>query len=59
MKTNVNLFRVLFSYLAEDKTYLNNYEKDESFLIVDEDAPFGVYKVIDENGKVDFKKVDF
>tara|TARA_R110000823_G_scaffold315579_1_gene448321 strand:+ start:104259 stop:105722 length:1464 start_codon:yes stop_codon:yes gene_type:complete len=59
LKTNVNLFRVLFSYLAEDKTYLNNYEKDESFLIVDEDAPFGVYKVIDENGKVDFKKVDF
>ncbi|KXO01021.1 hypothetical protein LS48_00640 [Aequorivita aquimaris] len=59
LKTNVNLFRVLFSYLAEDKTYLNNFEKDESFLIVDEDAPFGVYKVIDENGKVDFKKVDF
>lgn len=59
LKTNINLFRVLFSYLAEDKTYLNNFEKDESFLIVDEDAPFGVYKVIGENGKFDFKKVTF
>jgi hypothetical protein len=59
LKTNVNLFRVLFSYLAENNTYLNHLENDGSFLIVNENAPFGVYKVIDENGNVDFKKVAF
>lgn len=59
LKTNVNLFRILFSYLSENDAYLNHLEKDESFLIVGEDTPFGVYKVIDENGKVDFKKVAF
>ncbi|SRX54944.1 hypothetical protein [Aequorivita sp. CIP111184] len=57
LKTNVNLFRILFSYLAENDIYLNSIEKDESFLIVGEDAPFGVYKVIDGNGKFVFKNL--
>ncbi len=59
LKTNVNLFRILFSYLAENDTYLNYLEKDKSFLIVGEDAPFGVYEVIDGNGAVVFNKVSF
>lgn len=59
LKTNVNLFRVLFSYLAENDAYLNHLENDDSFLIVTEDAPFGVYKVIDGNGNIVFKNISF
>ncbi|MCG2418361.1 hypothetical protein K8089_04945 [Aequorivita sp. F47161] len=57
LKTNVNLFRILFSYLSENETYLDQLENDESFLVVREDAPFGVYKVIDANGTFTFKRV--
>ncbi|MEH6763254.1 MAG: hypothetical protein V7655_02045 [Aequorivita antarctica] len=57
LKTNVNLFRVLFSYLAENDAYRNYLENDESFLIINEDAPFGVYKVIDGNGNIVFKNL--
>ncbi|HET8803811.1 MAG TPA: hypothetical protein VFM72_04480, partial [Aequorivita sp.] len=59
LKTNVNLFRILFSYLSENEAYLDHLEKDEGFLIVGEDAPFGVYKVIDCDGTVVFNKVAF
>ncbi|SDS02956.1 hypothetical protein SAMN04515667_1248 [Formosa sp. Hel1_31_208] len=54
LKSNVNLFRVLFSYLSENSTYLNNLEADYSYAIIDKGAPFGVYKVIDDNDKVTF-----
>jgi hypothetical protein len=57
LKTNVNLFRVLFSYLAEDTTYLKNLQADKSYLMIDNGAPFGVYEVIDENGNVVFNKL--
>jgi len=33
LKTNVNLFRILFSYLSEDKSLLNNLENDGSYNI--------------------------
>ncbi len=57
LKTNVNLFRVLISYLSQNETYLLPKEKDASFLIVEEDTPFGVYKVIEGNGGITFEKV--
>ena len=53
-KSNVNLFRVLFSYLGEDESYLDNLQDDRSYLIINEGAPFGVYQVIDNDGKVVF-----
>ena len=33
LKTNVNIFRILFSYLSEDKSLLNNLENDGSYNI--------------------------
>ncbi|MEM0517001.1 hypothetical protein [Aequorivita flava] len=59
LKTNVNLFRILFSYLAQEPTYRNQLEDDGSFLIVSQDVPFGVYEVIDGNGTFVFNKVSF
>ncbi|OMP30226.1 sulfatase-like hydrolase/transferase [Mangrovimonas sp. DI 80] len=54
LKTNVNLFRVLFSYLSENPKYLENLESDTSFVVLKEGAPFGVYQYIDEEGEVVF-----
>ncbi|MFD2824112.1 sulfatase-like hydrolase/transferase [Lacinutrix iliipiscaria] len=56
IKTSVNLFRTLFSYLSNDTSYLNHLEEDASYLAIRKKAPFGVYKAIDENGKVVFEK---
>nr|WP_321224845.1 sulfatase-like hydrolase/transferase [uncultured Psychroserpens sp.] len=56
LKSNVNLFRVLFSYLEDNKAYLNNLEVDKSYLMIYKGAPNGVYEVIDENNKVVFKE---
>ena len=46
----------MFSYLSEDVSYLDYLEKDISFTIIKEGAPYGVYEYIDENGKVVFNK---
>lgn len=56
LKTNVNLFRVLFSYLANDKGYLEALEVDKSYTVIKEGAPVGIYEVINENGEVVFNK---
>jgi len=56
LKSNVNLFRILFTYLSENQNYLNALEEDKSFSIIDRGAPFGVYEVIDDNDQVVFRK---
>ena len=56
LKTNVNLFRVLFTYLSGDESYLENLEEDKSYLKIHYGAPFGVYETIDENGNVVFDR---
>lgn len=56
LKTNVNVFRVLFSYLSNNTKYLDYLEKDESFnLRHDGYLSNSIYKLID-NGKVVYKK---
>ncbi len=57
LETPVNVFRILFSYLAENESYLNYLEENSSYIIIEENAPKGVYKCIDEDGKVTFEKV--
>jgi len=52
LKSNVNLFRVLFSCLAENTSYLNHLEKNESYNIRLGDTFDDVYKLIDENGNI-------
>lgn len=56
LKTSVNLFRILFSYLSENPFYLTNLQPDESYIIIDNDAPKGVYEYLDTDGNVVFKK---
>lgn len=56
LKTNINIFRVLFSYLSEDTSYLDRLEEDKSYTIIKYGAPFGVYEVINENNSVVFNK---
>ena len=55
-KSSVNVFRILFSYLSHNKSYLNKLEKDESYVIINEGAPKGIYKVIDHQGNIVFEK---
>lgn len=56
LKTPVNLFRVLFSYLSENEAYLGNLQEDKSFIQIESGAPFGVYEYINELGEVVFDK---
>lgn len=53
LKSNVNLFRVLFSVLSENKKYLNHLEDDSSFNLNYEN-PFynSVYRAFDDDGKM-------
>ncbi len=55
-KTGVNVFRILFSHLSEEEKYLENLQNEGSYTIIEEDAPKGVYKVIDDEGNVTFEK---
>jgi len=55
-KSAVNVFRILFSYLGEDESYLQNLQPNESFVILKDEKPEGVYKYIDDSGKITLKK---
>ena len=57
LKSNVNLFRILISYLSEDESYLDFLQPDKSFAVINVGAPFGVYEYINENGSVVFNKL--
>lgn len=57
-KTNVNTFRILFSYLGDRQEYLQYREPDVSYLIINKGAPKAVYSVIDSTGNITFKKKD-
>ncbi|MBE9489785.1 MAG: hypothetical protein IMY67_05780, partial [Bacteroidetes bacterium] len=55
-KTAVNVFRIVFSYLSEDESYLSNLQEDGSYVVINKEAPKGIYKYIDNNGKITFIK---
>ena len=55
LKTNVNVFRVLFSYLSDDKAYLEMMQENSSYRPIVEGAPFGIYRLINENGAIVFE----
>ncbi len=57
LKTPVNLFRVLFSYLSENETYLEHLQEDSSYLIIRHGAPFGVYEAINGQDELVFNRV--
>ena len=57
LKTNVNLFRILFTYLSGDESYLEKLQLDKSYLKIHDGATFGVYETINDNGTVVFKRL--
>lgn len=59
LKTSVNLFRILFSYLSENDTYLNNLQDDKSYITIESGATPGTYEYIDENDNIVFVKKSF
>ncbi len=56
LKTSVNIFRVLFSYLSEENKYLTNLSEDSSYIYITKKAPRGAYQYLDENGNMNFKR---
>ena len=56
IKTPVNLFRIIFSYLSEDERYLSHLQDDKSYIQIDKGAPIGVYEYIDKKGNILFNK---
>jgi hypothetical protein len=58
LNTSVNLFRVLFSFLSNNKSYLDNLQDDKSYIIIRDGAPTGVYEYINEEGETVFKKIE-
>jgi hypothetical protein len=55
-KTTVNVFRILFSYLSEDESYLSHLQEDGSYVVIKKEAPKGIYKYIDDEGGITFEK---
>lgn len=56
LKTSVNLFRVVFSFLSQDNSYLSNLQSNSSYVILRKGVSKGVYEYIDENGNIILKK---
>jgi hypothetical protein len=56
IKSAVNVFRVLISYLSETEVYLEHLQDNSSYIIINDGAPKGVYKYIDNEGKITFLK---
>lgn len=57
LKTSVNVFRILFSYLSRNTSYLDHLETDSSYGVITEGAPDGVYELINENDSLVFRMV--
>ena len=57
LKSAVNVFRVLFSYLSEEEKYLEHLESNESFIIHKKGSYQGVYKYMDDEGNLVFEKM--
>lgn len=56
LKTPVNLFRVIFSYLSEDKGLLKNLQPNTSYNYYDPSDFTKIYMAIDKNGSSNFLK---
>ncbi len=56
IKSTVNVFRILFSYLGEDPLLLDNIQEDGSFVPILHGARKGIYKVLDSDGTIVFEK---
>ena len=55
-KSAVNVFRILFSYLGENESYLSNLQDDGSYVVIKKEYPPGIYQYIDSEGEITLKK---
>jgi Sulfatase len=55
-QSSVNVFRILFAHLSGETKYLEKLQPDESYVIINEGAPKGIYKYIDDAGNIVFEK---
>lgn len=55
LKTGVNLFRTVFAFLAEDKSYLEHLQENSSYTELKK--PKGYYRYISGDDKVVFEKI--
>ncbi len=55
LKTSVNLFRILISYLSEKEAYLENLQPNTSYLLQKNKEFKGVYKCLSNKGTVVFE----
>ncbi len=56
LKTSVNVFRIVFSYLSGNQKYLQHLQEDSSYFVLKSGVEPGVYQFIDGQGKVILKK---
>jgi hypothetical protein len=56
LKTPVNLFRTLFTYLSDDETLLENLQEDTSHSLILNGFLSNVYEYIDAEGNIVFEK---
>lgn len=55
-KSAVNVFRILFSYLGENESYLSHLQDDGSYVVIKKEYPTGIYQYIDSEGEISLKK---
>ncbi|QQX75520.1 MULTISPECIES: sulfatase-like hydrolase/transferase [Aequorivita] len=58
LKTPVNVFRILFTYLSGNEKYLQNLQADESYICLTGGTEPGVYKYVDGSGNYVFEKIE-
>ncbi len=56
LKSNVNVFRILFAYLSDNQKYLQHLQDNSSYMIIYKGAPKGIYQYFDDNGNHTFNK---
>lgn len=56
LKTSVNLFRIITSYLSDNEVYLEQLSNDYSYMVIKEGAPKGIYSYLDGDGNEIFKR---
>ena len=55
-KSTVNVFRILFSYLSENESYLSHLQDDGSYVVIKKEYPAGIYQYINSEGEITLKK---
>ncbi|MDN3725185.1 hypothetical protein QRD02_12415 [Aequorivita sp. SDUM287046] len=58
LKSSINVFRILFSYVSGNQKYLQHLQGDESYFVLKSGEDPGVYQYVDGNGNVNIKKIE-